>query len=243
MSCQTHPSLLQVEDADEPTEIVVHVNKLKEGWDVTNLYTIVPLRASASKILTEQTIGRGLRLPYGQRTGVPVVDRLNIIAHDRFQAIIDRANDPGSIIRTGVVIGRDIAVERRETVVVEPEIVTRAVGSSDRLAVPLFATSAERALARTALAVVTRYEHLPRSADLRDPEIQAEIVREVQAVYRAEGAVQVELPGVLPAPDVAAVIAQTVDLFIERSIDIPRVLVQPVGEVTSGFEPFLRYLL
>ena len=60
--------LLELEHTDE-TEIVIHVNKLKEGWDVTNLYTIVPLRASASEILTEQTLGRGLRLPYGKRTG------------------------------------------------------------------------------------------------------------------------------------------------------------------------------
>jgi type III restriction enzyme len=36
--------LLRIEQGDEPTEIVVHVNMLKEGWDVTNLYTIVPLR-------------------------------------------------------------------------------------------------------------------------------------------------------------------------------------------------------
>ena len=50
--------LLELEHTDE-TEIVIHVNKLKEGWDVTNLYTIVPLRASASDILTEQTLGRG----------------------------------------------------------------------------------------------------------------------------------------------------------------------------------------
>ena len=57
--------LLELEHTDE-TEIVIHVNKLKEGWDVTNLYTIVPLRASASDILTEQTLGRGLRLPYGK---------------------------------------------------------------------------------------------------------------------------------------------------------------------------------
>ncbi len=33
--------LLKVEHAEEPTEIVIHVNMLKEGWDVTNLYTIV----------------------------------------------------------------------------------------------------------------------------------------------------------------------------------------------------------
>lgn len=76
--------LLAVESVDEPTEIVIHVNMLKEGWDVTNLYTIVPLRAANARTLIEQSIGRGLRLPYGKRTGVEVVDRLNIIAHDRF---------------------------------------------------------------------------------------------------------------------------------------------------------------
>ena len=79
--------LLRVEHNDEPTEIVVHVNMLKEGWDVTNLYTIVPLRAANARILIEQSIGRGLRLPYGKRTGVTAVDRLNIVAHDKFQEI------------------------------------------------------------------------------------------------------------------------------------------------------------
>ena len=62
--------LLAVESTEEPTEIVIHVNMLKEGWDVTNLYTIVPLRAANARILIEQSIGRGLRLPYGKRTGV-----------------------------------------------------------------------------------------------------------------------------------------------------------------------------
>lgn len=62
--------LLALEKPDNKIEIVIHVNMLKEGWDVTNLYTIIPLRASASETLTEQTIGRGLRLPYGERTGV-----------------------------------------------------------------------------------------------------------------------------------------------------------------------------
>jgi type III restriction enzyme len=52
--------LLNVEKWEEPTEIVIHVNMLKEGWDVTNLYTIVPLRAANARILIEQSIGRGL---------------------------------------------------------------------------------------------------------------------------------------------------------------------------------------
>jgi type III restriction enzyme len=46
--------LLKVEQSDDPTEIVIHVNMLKEGWDVTNLYTIVPLRAAANaRVLIE----------------------------------------------------------------------------------------------------------------------------------------------------------------------------------------------
>src|SRR5205085_9087439 len=96
--------------------IVIHVNMLKEGWDVTNLFTIVPLRAASARTLIEQTIGRGLRLPYGRRTGVAKLDRLTIVAHDKFQEILNDANRPDSIIKTGVVIGRDIPLERRETV-------------------------------------------------------------------------------------------------------------------------------
>src|SRR2546425_13224498 len=77
---------------------------LNEGWDVTNLYTIIPLRAANARILIEQSIGGGLRLPYGKRTGVSVVDRLSIVAHDRFQEIIDEANRPDSAIRLQQVI-------------------------------------------------------------------------------------------------------------------------------------------
>lgn len=91
--------LLSVEDPNEPTEIVIHVNMLKEGWDVTNLYTIIPLRAANARTLVEQSIGRGLRLPYGKRTGVEEVDRLSIVAHDRFQDIVDEANREDSILK------------------------------------------------------------------------------------------------------------------------------------------------
>lgn len=99
--------LLSLEDTKNPIEIVIHVNMLKEGWDVTNLYTIVPLRTAASTTLREQTIGRGLRLPYGIRTGDKKVDTLTIVAHDRFQEIIDEANKPGSIIRLKNIIELD----------------------------------------------------------------------------------------------------------------------------------------
>ena len=85
--------LLAIENTDEPTEIVIHVNMLGEGWDVNNLYTIVPLRTADSKILVEQSIGRGLRLPYGQLTGEEAIDRLHVVAHDKFNDIIKAARD------------------------------------------------------------------------------------------------------------------------------------------------------
>jgi type III restriction enzyme len=69
---------------DGRTQIVIHVNKLKEGWDVNNLYTIVPLRASASDILTEQTLGRGLRLPYGARVAHSEDDEFSAIQRTHY---------------------------------------------------------------------------------------------------------------------------------------------------------------
>ena len=103
--------LLDVEKYDNPIEIVIHVNMLKEGWDVNNLYTIVPLRKAASRTLREQTVGRGLRLPYSKRTGDQDVDALVITAHDNFEEIIIEANKPDSLFKAGNVI----VVEGNET--------------------------------------------------------------------------------------------------------------------------------
>ena len=96
--------LLEVEKTDNPTEIVIHVDKLKEGWDVNNLYTIVPLRTAASKILREQMVGRGLRLPYGERTGDKDVDSVMLTAHDKFSDILDEARKRDSIFKAGNII-------------------------------------------------------------------------------------------------------------------------------------------
>ena len=118
--------LLKVEHTDEPTEIVIHVNMLKEGWDVTNLYTIVPLRAANARILIEQSIGRGLRLPYGKRTGLNSVDRLNIIAHDKFQEIVDEAKKPDSAIRLQqVILEPEQLGEKTVTVVSQSQLASK----------------------------------------------------------------------------------------------------------------------
>ena len=81
--------LLTIEKNTNPIEIVLHVYKLKEGWDVNNLFTIIPLNAAKSDILALQTIGRGLRLPFGEITGIEELDTLDIVAHDHYREIVD----------------------------------------------------------------------------------------------------------------------------------------------------------
>src|SRR5262245_37727512 len=184
--------LLAVESPEEPTEIVIHVNMLKEGWDVTNLYTIVPLRAANARILIEQSIGRGLRLPYGKRTGITAVDRLNIIAHDRFQEIIDEANKPDSAIRLQQVIldpTRDL--QKMVTVISQSNIVEQleatlsqmtGIHTSASLSQPIFTNEAERKIAQATYEVIKQYEILPNSACLLSDDIQQKIVEEVVEV-------------------------------------------------------------
>lgn len=57
--------LKQVDDSGSPVEWIVSVSMLTEGWDVKNIFQIVPheSRAFSSKLLIAQVLGRGLRVP------------------------------------------------------------------------------------------------------------------------------------------------------------------------------------
>lgn len=89
----TTQSLLErLDTPDSPVMAVVSVNKLKEGWDVKNIAVVVTLRAMASEVLTQQTMGRGLRLPFGKYTGVWQIDQLDIISHQSFKELLEAEN-------------------------------------------------------------------------------------------------------------------------------------------------------
>ncbi|WP_394440184.1 DEAD/DEAH box helicase [Sphingobium naphthae] len=249
---ETVEKLLTVERNDNPVEIVIHVNMLKEGWDVTNLYTIIPLRAANARTLIEQSIGRGLRLPYGKRTGVTAVDRLNIVAHDRFQEIVDEANNPNSPIRLKQLILEEADFERKtKTVISSPTILTglglqtaqadgSTIPSGAPVQAPVFTDPAEVRVAQLAYEAFRKLsrqpEKVPSTSFLSRPEIQEKVLKEVRSQYQPP---QLELEGITkPEPDIAAVIAATAQLIAERTIDIPRITVMPKGEVRAGFKPF-----
>ncbi|MCA9527525.1 MAG: DEAD/DEAH box helicase family protein [Myxococcales bacterium] len=260
---ETVERLLAVEDPAEQTEIVIHVNMLKEGWDVTNLYTIVPLRAANARTLIEQSIGRGLRLPYGKRVrkyGLPPThpaDRLTIVAHDKFQEIVDEANRGDSIIRRidTIYIDPEEAADAPKPVEVPP-LVEQILGGADRPTVPglgpapagdpaqgtaptlptkktpTFLTPTAKAVAKATLTAITKKTTLPSAKTLLQPEQQKKLVEEVKAQLPD----QQELPGI--ESEIEEVVKQATEAYVDLSIDIPEVTVVPTGEVTIVYADF-----
>jgi type III restriction enzyme len=221
---------------DDATEIVIHVNKLNEGWDVTNLYTIVPLRAFAAEILTEQTLGRGLRLPYGERTGDAAVDRLTVIAHDHFDEIINRAKQPGAITMRALDIGADGSVKpsRLDVVTAKPVYEARVeqelakqglVGEPERVAIEV-----------TRKVIEEEARSLPGGfKQLATPEAQAKIAKRVQSIMQPQqGALPLERP-----VDVPRIVTTYTSNLIKYAIEIPEIVVLPArDDVTFWFKPF-----
>lgn len=71
--------LRSVGSADTPVEWIVSVSMLTEGWDVPNVFQVVPweTRAFNSKLLIAQVLGRGLRVPAGMERDRPLLTVAN----------------------------------------------------------------------------------------------------------------------------------------------------------------------
>lgn len=122
--------LLSIESSSNPIEIVLHVYKLKEGWDVNNLFTIIPLNAAKSDILALQTIGRGLRLPFCFITGNEDIDTLDIVAHDHYRELIDEVKNSDIFRHRNL---DDDSVEETELVHIEAPVTEGQVSLFDTL--------------------------------------------------------------------------------------------------------------
>jgi type III restriction enzyme len=125
----------RLEDIDTPYRIVISVGMLKEGWDVKNVYIIASMRASVSTILTEQTLGRGLRLPFGRYTDIELLDTLEVLGHERYEDLLKKAG----VLNQQFVDRRTRAVLRRNAQgllvpTIETTIVQAPVADLDEMA-------------------------------------------------------------------------------------------------------------
>jgi type III restriction enzyme len=87
-----------IDSWDSPYKVIISVMMLKEGWDVKNVTTIVGLRpyASDSKILPEQTLGRGLRRMYFGRDDVD--EFVSVIGTPAFMDFVESIKGEGVLL-------------------------------------------------------------------------------------------------------------------------------------------------
>jgi type III restriction enzyme len=124
--------LAKVEEPTSPVRVIISVGMLKEGWDVRSVYVIASMRSSVSEILTEQTLGRGMRLPFGQYTETEILDTLEVIAHERYQDLLKKAgvlNEAFVDYRTRAVLrmnaqGQQVVVTETVTSTAPPVLVS-----------------------------------------------------------------------------------------------------------------------
>lgn len=235
--------LLGLENPSNRIEIVIHVNMLKEGWDVTNLYTIVPLRTSASRTLTEQTLGRGLRLPYGKHTGNDAVDTLTIVQHDRFQDIVDEASKPDSIIRLQhIIVLDDTEVYDRKEVITPASPFQAAIEQKKQAAEQM-----EGAVKEQTLLDIKRDEFIlpflntiaPKATQFTETALTtSENIELFQKTYQkkleAEGILFAAKESVEAADRYVTIAKQ----FVDNTIPIPRLSIVPSGSFRLVFNDF-----
>lgn len=175
--------LATVEDGDSKIRIIISVGMLKEGWDVKNVYVIASMRASVSDILTEQTLGRGMRLPFGSYTEVEILDTLEVVAHERYEDLLKKAG----VLNQAFVDYRSWAATRTnaqgQTVVVTESTETSVppvIGSTEDQAV-------ESALGAGTAAIVT-------VAEERTAQAQAAAAKVKRTIEMVAGAPQIIVP-------------------------------------------------
>jgi type III restriction enzyme len=124
----------ELDSGDSPYLCIVSVLMLREGWDVKNVTTIVPLRkySADSGILAEQTLGRGLRRMTGPGTPGGPIETVTVIDHPAFaelyrdeleqEGVIPEIVDAGKPQKTTVDIFVDSKKDSAKLDIVLPQL-------------------------------------------------------------------------------------------------------------------------
>lgn len=142
------PALKRIESSESPVKVVVNVGMLNEGWDVSNIYVIAPLRAMASTTLVTQIMGRGLRLPFGEQVGDTEVDTLDVLCFGRetMQEIVTKLVESGfgTGSNRGITVDSDVNPAHPEDEFIPKKKINLSVAKGDKeLHIPRFKMNKE----------------------------------------------------------------------------------------------------
>jgi type III restriction enzyme len=237
--------LLSIESAENPIEIVLHVYKLKEGWDVNNLFTIIPLNAAKSDILAMQTIGRGLRLPFGEQTGNEDLDTLDIVAHDHYRELVDEIRNSDifryrDLDKSGIEDSESVDVsstfEDGQLSFIDDAITSAGIKSFDQVRNPQTQLEIYQAYVKNFMASQqkNRKSDDPNQLSLFDVAPEAMQTGETPAATTVPAADTV--PGTVKdqtgkRPMTQEEFTKTVTEYSAKAISVPKILVQTTSEV------------
>lgn len=146
----------EIDSLESPYKVIVSVLMLKEGWDVKNVTTIVGLRAytSKSKVLPEQTLGRGLRRMF---FGQDVQEYVSVLGSDAFMEFVE------SIKAEGVELERRAMSRNSEAIIptvieVDHENVKKDIENLD-IELPVLTPRIQREYKNLSDLDVTTFEH------------------------------------------------------------------------------------
>lgn len=237
--------LLSIESASNPIEIVLHVYKLKEGWDVNNLFTIIPLNAAKSDILAMQTIGRGLRLPFGAQTGNEDLDTLDIVAHDHYRELVDEIRNSDmfrhrDLDKAGIEESEPVdvssTVEDGQLSFIDEAITSVGIKSFGQVRESQTQYKIYQAYVKNFMASKqgTRKSDNPDQLSLFDTAPKAKKIDETLTARSTPAVDTLSVTGVQQpgrGPMTQAEFKKTVTEYSEKAISVPKILVQTTSEV------------
>jgi type III restriction enzyme len=182
----------EVDSPDCPTNAIVSVLMLREGWDVQNVTVVVGLRpyTAAANILPEQAIGRGLRLMFRGKT---YSERVDIIGNKAFLSFVDDLEKLEDIKLDTFEVGKD----KLKIITIAPQIPEKAAYdlSLPRLSPILVRkkTLAEEIAALDVMAFKFSPDPLPlkpTEADIKTFQYQAFDILTMEKLFEREYAIQ-----------------------------------------------------
>ncbi len=213
---------------------------LKEGWDVTNIYTIVPIRPSASEILTNKPLAAGYARHMRTKKHV---DRIMIVAYDNYARVIEGARNSKLISSQPTNIE---SVSSEDTKVVKEVIEVQSaivVSIQEKIKKsPAIMKEIEAQAAKAVSSVIS--EDTPKDVkaatiqnkaeEIVENLVKQEVSRMSFAVYHKQGTIEPWPEGTLfnslsdPAKkeleDIRRISGQTIEV---RNIPIPRLMLTP----------------
>ncbi|MFH1712078.1 MAG: DEAD/DEAH box helicase family protein [Patescibacteria group bacterium] len=146
----------EIDNPESPYKVIVSVLMLKEGWDVKNVTTIVGLRAysSRSKVLPEQTLGRGLRRMF---FGQDVPEYVSVLGTDAFMDFVESIKAEGVELEKRSM-NRDSAANIPTVIEIDHENVKKDIEALD-IELPILTPRIQREYKNLADLDVTSFDH------------------------------------------------------------------------------------